>query len=192
MSREICIVSGLPRSGTSLMMQMLEAGGMEVAIDYIRRADEDNPKGYYELEVVKRIKEDTSWLDGMAGKVFKIVSMLLYYLPHDRYYKIIFMRRKMEEILASQHVMLLRQGKTPKTEQEADIRTLFEQHLQHVCHWLADQGNMEVCYVCYDDLLQQPSEAVTPLAKLLGRSLNTQRMAHVVDASLYRQRRRTR
>jgi hypothetical protein len=136
MSREICIVSGLPRSGTSLMMQMLEAGGMEVAIDYIRRADEDNPKGYYELEVVKRIKEDTSWLDGMAGKVFKIVSMLLYYLPHDRYYKIIFMRRKMEEILASQHVMLLRQGKTPKTEQEADIRTLFEQHLQHVCHWL--------------------------------------------------------
>jgi hypothetical protein len=174
------------------MMQMLAAGGMDIAMDNIRRADEDNPKGYYELEVVKRIKEDTSWLDGMAGKVFKMVSMLLYDLPRDRQYKIIFMRRNMEEILASQHVMLQRQGKTPKTEQEADIRKLFEEHLQHVYHWLADQGNMEVCYIYYHDLLQQFSEAVTPLAKLLGRSLDTQLMADVIDASLYRQRGRTR
>jgi hypothetical protein len=192
MSKDICIVSGLPRSGTSLMMQLLEAGGMEVAIDGIRRADDDNPKGYYELELVKTIKQDTSWLDGMAGKVFKMVSMLLYYLPRDQYYKIVFMKRNIEEILASQHVMLQRQGKTPKTEQEADIRRLFEEHLQHIYGWLAGQPNMEVCYICYHDLLQQRGEAVKPLAKLLGRSLNIELMAGVVDASLYRQRRRTR
>lgn len=191
MIKEICIVSGLPRSGTSLMMKMLEAGGMDVAIDNIRHADEDNPKGYYELEVVKTIKADTSWLDGMAGKVFKMVSMLLYDLPRDRRYKIIFMRRNMEEILASQHVMLQRQGKISKTGQQTDMRKLFEEHLQHVYNWLGNQGNMEVCYIWYHDLFQQFGAAITPVGKLLGRSLDAERMADVVDASLYRQRRRT-
>ena len=87
----IKIVSGLPRSGTSLMMQMLDSGGMEVVTDNIRTADVDNPKGYYEFERVKKIKEDSSWLKDTRGKVFKMVSMLLYDLPSDEEYKIIFM-----------------------------------------------------------------------------------------------------
>jgi Sulfotransferase domain len=191
MSKEICIVSGLPRSGTSLMMKMLEAGGMDIAIDNSRRADEDNPKGYYELEVVKTIKQDTSWLDGLVGKAFKMVSMLLYDLPRDRRYKIIFMRRNMEEILASQHVMLQRQGKPCNADEQATMRKLFAQHLEQVQKWLAGQSEMEVCYIWHHNLLQQPRNALRPVCKMLGRPLDIQRMADVVDASLYRQTHRT-
>ena len=191
MSKEICIVSGLPRSGTSLMMKMLEAGGMDIAIDNSRRADEDNPKGYYELEVVKTIKQDTSWLDGLVGKAFKMVSMLLYDLPRDRRYKIIFMRRNMEEILASQHVMLQRQGKPCNADEQATMRKLFAQHLEQVQKWLAGQSEMEVCYIWHHDLLQQPRNALRPVCKMLGRPLDIQRMVDVVDASLYRQTHRT-
>ena len=92
------------------MMKMLEAGGMDVVVDHIRKADEDNPLGYYEFEKVKRIKEDASWLDDTRGKVFKMVSMLLYDLPADRQYRVIFMKRKMAEMLASQRRMLDRKG----------------------------------------------------------------------------------
>ena len=96
------IVSGLPRSGTSMMMKMLEAGGIEPLIDHIRKADIDNPKGYYEFERVKQIKEDQEWLDDAVGKVVKMVSMLLLDLPPGYNYKIVFTRREMKEILASQ------------------------------------------------------------------------------------------
>ena len=111
-NNNITIVSGLPRSGTSMMMKMLEAGGLEAVTDEIRKADEDNPKGYYEFEKVKKIKEDSSWLEDVKGKVVKMVSMLLYDLPSDYSYKIIFMRREMNEILASQTKMLGRKGKS--------------------------------------------------------------------------------
>ena len=191
MSNEICIVSGLPRSGTSLMMKMLEAGGMDIAIDNFRHADKDNPKGYYELEVVKTIKQDTSWLDGLVGKAFKMVSMLLYDLPRDRRYKIIFMRRNMDEILASQQVMLQHQGKPCNADEQVTMRKLFAQHLEQVQNWLAGQSEMEVCYIWHHDLLQQPRNALRPVSKMLGRPLDIQRMADVVDASLYRQRHRT-
>ena len=106
MNSVITIVSGLPRSGTSMMMRMLEAGGMEVVTDNIRKANGDNPHGYFEFEKVKKIKEDSSWLDETFGKVFKMVSMLLYELPSDKNYKIIFMKRNMKEIMASQRIML--------------------------------------------------------------------------------------
>src|SRR5262249_61192257 len=90
---EIIIVSGLPRSGTSLMMQMLDQGGLEVVTDNIRTADTDNPRGYYEFERVKKIKEDTSWLPATRGKVFKMISQLLYDLPPTERYRVIFMER---------------------------------------------------------------------------------------------------
>jgi hypothetical protein len=170
------------------MMKMLEAGGMDIAIDNTRHADEDNPKGYYELEVVKTLKKDASWLDGLFGKAFKMVSMLLYDLPRDRQYKIIFMRRNMEEILESQHVMLQRQGKPCNAQEQANMRKLFAQHLEQVQNWLAGESEMEVCYIWYHDLLQQPCNALKPVCKLLARPLDIQRMAGVVDARLYRQR----
>src|SRR5439155_309570 len=101
MSSEIIIVSGLPRSGTSLMMQMLENGGVEVVTDNIRAADTDNPRGYYEFEPVKKIKQDISWLPGTRGKVFKMVSQLLYHLPSGEQYRVVFMERDLDEMLVS-------------------------------------------------------------------------------------------
>src|SRR6516162_8939972 len=111
MDSEITIVSGLPRSGTSLMMQMLDYGGMEVVTDNIRTADTDNPKGYYEYEIVKKIKQDISWLPATRGKAFKMVSQLLYDLPANETYRIIFMERDMDETLLSQEKMLQRLGR---------------------------------------------------------------------------------
>ena len=111
MDSEIVIVSGLPRSGTSLMMQMLSSGGLEVVTDNVRTADVDNPRGYYELEKVKRVKADASWLPDVRGKVFKMVSQLLYDLPPTQCYRVIFMERDLDEILASQERMLERLGR---------------------------------------------------------------------------------
>src|SRR2546428_1479705 len=106
----ITIVSGLPRSGTSMMMRMLDAGGLPVLVDNIRKADDDNPYGYYEFEPVKRLSSDSSWLREARGKAFKMVYALLYELPKDYDYRVIVMQRKMDEIIASQRAMLCRQG----------------------------------------------------------------------------------
>src|SRR5574340_974338 len=118
MNNTITIVSGPPRSGTSMMMKMLEAGGMEVIVDNVRQADDDNPHGYYELEKVKQIKEDTSWLESVQGKAVKMVSMLLYDLPADRTYNILFMKRDLAEILVSQRIMLERKGEGKNFNEE--------------------------------------------------------------------------
>ncbi|HYH50718.1 MAG TPA: sulfotransferase family protein, partial [Acidimicrobiia bacterium] len=109
---EIGIVSGLPRCGTSMMMAMLAAGGLPLLVDNVREADEDNPRGYYEFEAVKHMKEDTSWLADAGGKVVKMVSALLTDLPGGHPYRVVFMERNMAEILASQRTMLSRQGHT--------------------------------------------------------------------------------
>src|SRR5207247_9084675 len=106
MNSEIIIVSGLPRSGTSLMMQALENGGVEVVTDNIRTSDTDNPRGYYELEKVKKMKQDASWLPQARGKAFKMVSQLLYDLPPIESYRVIFMERDLDEMLISQEKML--------------------------------------------------------------------------------------
>ena len=109
--RFVTVVSGLPRSGTSLMMQMLAAGGVELLIDQIRRADADNPRGYFELEAVKRTRQDASWLDDAAGKAVKVIHLLLRDLPDDREYRVVMMSRDLDEVLASQQAMLARSGK---------------------------------------------------------------------------------
>src|SRR5713101_3371282 len=118
MNSEIIIVSGLPRSGTSLMMQMLENGGVEIVTDNIRAADTDNPRGYYEFEKVKKIKQDASWLPATRGKAFKMVSQLLYDLPTSEQYRIIFMERDLEEVLLSQEKMLQRLGRNAAPREE--------------------------------------------------------------------------
>src|SRR5438105_1498707 len=108
MSTEIIIVSGLPRSGTSLMMQMLASGGVEVVTDNLRSADTDNPRGYYEFEQVKKVKQDQSWLPSCRGKAFKMVALLLLELPPTEKYRVVFMDRDLEEVLTSQEKMLER------------------------------------------------------------------------------------
>ena len=155
MDNEIIIVSGLPRSGTSLMMQMLDNGGVPVVTDNLRTADTDNPRGYYEFERVKKIRHDVSWLPATRGKAFKMVSQLLYELPSSQRYRIIFMERNMDEVLLSQEKMLARLGKPAAPR--AAIKRAFIEHLHKLREWLARQSNIAVLNVCYNDLLDWPA-----------------------------------
>jgi hypothetical protein len=186
MDNEIIIVSGLPRSGTSLMMQMLHQGGVEVVTDNIRRADTDNPQGYYELEHVKRIKTDASWLPGTRSKAFKMVSQLLYELPPTERYLIIFMERELEEVLISQEKMLARLSKPAAPR--AAIEQAFIDHLCKLREWLAKQPNIEVLYISYNELLQRPEQEAIRISAFLKGRPNAQKMALTVDSSLYRNR----
>src|SRR6516165_9024580 len=142
MDSEIIIVSGLPRSGTSLMMQMLENGGLEIITDNQRTADTDNPRGYYEFEKVKQIKRDTSWLPQARGKAVKMVSQLLYDLPPSERYRIIFMERDLDEMLLSQEKMLERLSR--KAAPREEIKNSFTLHLERLHRWLGQQQNMDV------------------------------------------------
>jgi len=184
----ITIVSGLPRSGTSMMMQILERGGMEIVTDKIRKADKDNPRGYYEFEKVKEIEKDTSWLPRCRGKVVKMVSMLLFELPDNRKYKVVFMERNMDEILASQKKMLQRLKKEDGDEDET-IRDGYEKHLRKIKNWLQERKNFQVLYVFYNDILIDPQSQIIELNKFFDNKLNADEMLKVVDRSLYRQRR---
>lgn len=183
----ITIISGLPRSGTSMMMRMLEAGGMDVVVDNIRQPDEDNPKGYYEFEQVKKIKEDAAFLDHAYGKAFKVISMLLYDLPKEKKYKTIFMRRELTEILASQRIMLHRHGKSVQSD-DADIGRIFAKHLHDITAWLAKQNNMEVLYVSYNEMMTRPRTNVEAVNRFLGNHLDVAKMVAVIDHTLYRNR----
>ena len=185
---DIIIVSGLPRSGTSMMMRILVAGGVPVVTDNIRKADIDNPKGYYELEQVKTIKQNSSWIKDTRGQAFKMVSMLLYYLPPEEHYKIVFMRRAMEEILASERKMLARRAKDFDPERENEVNKLFTRHLQDIGKWLDMQNNIEVLYVNYNMVLKNKENELEKLLHFLDRQLNLNKMLEVIDLSLYRQR----
>ena len=185
----VIVVSGLPRSGTSMMMQMLDAGGVSVLTDGVREADVDNPKGYYELEAVKGTRRDMSWLSQAAGKAVKMVSMLLCELPEDRQYRVVFMRRDMEEVLASQRAMLRRRGE-PDSAQPSDreMAVKFEAHLAQVAAWMEERANMEALHVQYADVLQDPTRLAGQVARHLERDLDIEAMVKVVDGGLHRQR----
>jgi ubiquinone/menaquinone biosynthesis C-methylase UbiE len=185
----ITIVSGLPRSGTSMLMGMLEAGGMQLLVDNIRTADGDNPRGYYEFERVKKIQHDQSWLEDAKGKAVKIISELLKHLPPGYTYKVIFMHRKMEEILASQRQMLIRRGKSPDEISGERMAELYRKHLRRVEAWIDEQPNIEVIYVSYNEILEKPVEHAERINRLLGNTLSVENMVGVVDQTLYRQRR---
>jgi hypothetical protein len=184
----ITVVSGLPRSGTSMMMRMLEAGGLSVLTDNTRRPDEDNPYGYYEFEPVKRLRECNSWLADARGKAVKIVYILLYELPMGHSYKVIFMRRPLGEILASQDAMLRRRGGMTEEEDGGLLAALFDEHQQQLERWLSSRSNIATCYMNYPMILENPRSAAEQVTCFLGLRLNTARMTTVVDARLYRQR----
>ena len=185
----VTIVSGLPRSGTSMMMQMIDKGGMPALKDEIRVADEDNPKGYYEFEPVKKTKEDPSWLERAGGKVVKMVYRLLYDLPSGYSYRVVYMRRKLEEVVASQNVMLERSGKEGGGLGDDKLLGVFRAEIDKSNKWLADQPNFEILYVNYNEMLKDPAPLVTKLNEFLGGNLSTEAMMGVVDPTLYRQKR---
>ena len=185
----VTVVSGLPRSGTSMMMKKLEAGGIPPLTDKIRTADDDNPKGYYEFERVKQMdKGDTAWMANAQGKTVKVISQLLRYMPAEYEYKVIFMRRNMSEILASQKKMLLNRGEDPDVASDEEISALFEKHLNSVMDWMAAQPNVSVVYIHYSDMLANPVPQVAQINEFLGGNMNTDAMSEVVDPNLYRNR----
>ena len=187
----VTVVSGLPRSGTSMMMKMLEAGGIPPLTDKIRTADDDNPKGYYEFERVKQMdKGDTKWMADAQGKTVKVISQLLKYMPAEYEYKVIFMRRNMSEILASQKKMLINRGEDPEQASDEEISALFEKHLNSVMDWMAAQPNVSVIYIHYSDMLANPVPQVAQINEFLGGNLNTDAMSEVVDPKLYRNRKK--
>lgn len=186
----IVVVSGLPRSGTSMMMKMLEAGGIPPLTDEIREADADNPRGYFEFERVKKLeKGDTAWLPQAEEKAVKVISALLKHLPDTYDYKIIFMQRHMPEILASQRKMLVHRGEDDKRMDDERMAELFERHLDAVQQQLAQQENMDVLYVHYSEALQDPQTVAEAVVRFLGQELDVERMVGVVDPALYRNRR---
>lgn len=186
--QRITIVSGLPRSGTSMLMKMLAAGGLQPLTDGIRSADEDNPGGYYELEKVKQLGSENQWLESVGGRAVKVISQLLDTLPGNKQYKIIFALREMDEILASQRAMLQRRGQVLDGTADAEIATAFRRHLHEVRRWLADQVHMDVLFVEYAKVLQDPLAVSGEIAAFLFLPLEVEKMAAVVDDNLYRQR----
>ena len=181
---EIIVVSGLPRSGTSMMMQMLQNGGVQILSDEIRTADDSNPKGYLEFEKVKRLHVDQSWMDEAQGKGVKIIAQLLSYLPEKFTYKIIMMEREMSEVITSQQIMLgkeVKEGVLP-----LGLFTAFQKQLDKIDAWQAAQPNVEILKVDYASVIENPLEEVQKIAFFLGKELDLNAMKSTVEPTLYR------
>jgi hypothetical protein len=184
----VIVVSGLPRSGTSMMMKAIDAGGIEPIIDNIRKADEDNPKGYYEFEPVKKTKEDASWLNDAPGKVVKMVYRLLYDLPAEFQYRVVFMRRDIKEVLASQNKMLERSGRSGGGISDEQMEALFAGELAKCEKWLSEQSNFRVLFADHRDMINDATTQVQKISDFLDGELDTEAMAATVDPALYRNR----
>ncbi|EDN66664.1 Tetratricopeptide repeat protein [Beggiatoa sp. PS] len=180
----ITIVSGLPRSGTSMMMQILQAGGMDLLTDAKREADKHNPKGYFELEAIKNLGQDKSCLAAAPGKVVKVIAQLLPALDKGYHYRVIFMMRDMHEILQSQQTML------DKAESDnAKLAQTFQQQLHRIQLWLRKQNNIDVIYFKYQYVIKNSLLNIEQLNEFLDGALDVQKCIEVVDVNLYRSRR---
>lgn len=184
----ITIVSGLPRSGTSLMMQMLAAGGMPILSDGERTANVDNPKGYLEWERIKQLPKDPASIGEGEGKAVKVISQLLLSLPSDHHYRVIFMQRPLPEVMASQDEMLRRRGTYDSSVDTSAVTSAFRDHLYQVHVWLNSQPNVAVLRLPYHDVLHTPKETAAKVAAFLSFALDVEAMTRQVDQSLYRQR----
>jgi hypothetical protein len=182
----ITVVSGLPRSGTSMMMRMLQNGGIPVITDRIRQADDDNPLGYYEFEPVKRLDKDASWLPDAYGKAIKVTYILLYNLPSDHRYKVIFMKRDLDEVIASQKVMLRRQKGNSLDDHK--LMQSFKQQLQMLYKWISRRENFTPLYIDYGEILNSPERLVSEITRFLGVPLDAEAMIKTIDPALHRNR----
>ena len=182
----VTVVSGLPRSGTSLAMQMIHAGGIPALTDGQRTSDDSNPRGYFELERVKQLKQDKSWLDEAAGKVVKVIHLLLAELPDDRPYRVVFMQRDLREVVQSQATMLARSGRPGGQLAPERLIAVYEQQLKTVEQWLAARPNFSVLRVPYAQLVSDPAGVVPAVNAFLGGTLDEARMRAAVDPGLHR------
>ncbi len=183
----LTVVSGLPRSGTSMMMQMLAAGGLPVLTDQVRTADDDNSEGYYELEAVKRTRQDGSWLQEALGKAVKVIYRLLEDLPADYHYRVLFMSRPLQEVIASQQLMLQRRGTEGANVSSDQLLRIFTSELQRVKLWMAAQTNIDWIEVQYTNVLADAQREAERVCRFLDLPLDTAAMAARVNPQLYRQ-----
>lgn len=171
------------------MMNMLAAGGLDVLTDHLRIADDDNPVGYFEFEQVKKLIEgEHAWLARSNGKAVKVISTLLPYLPDEYHYRIIFMHRPMQEILASQRKMLINRGEDPDKVSDAQMAEMFEKNLQQSERWINSQAHASRIDIHYRQLITNPRPLVSAVNKFLGGGLDEDKMLGVIDPGLYRQR----
>jgi LPS sulfotransferase NodH len=184
----VYVVSGLPRSGTSLAMQMLHAGGIPAVTDGLRTQDDDNPRGYFEFERVKQLRTDRAWLDDAAGKAVKVIHLLLMELPDDRPYRVVFMQRDLREVVKSQATMLARSGRAGGGLPPERLMAVYEQQLKTVDAWLAARQGFGVLRVPYAELVRDPAAWVPLVADFLGRPLDRAAMHAAVDPTLHRNR----
>ena len=184
----ITLVSGLPRSGTSLMMQMLAAGGMPILTDGERKADIENPRGYFEWEPAKLLPQQPARIREAEGKAVKVISQLLFALPGELQYRMIFMERPLSEVVASQAEMIRRkQTAAPALPATAMIAAL-QAHLNQVNAWLARRSDISVHRVKHGDAIQSPRTVAQGVRDFLNCPLDTEAMAAQVDIALYHQR----
>jgi hypothetical protein len=185
----VVVVSGLPRSGTSMMMRMLGAAGVPTLTDSRRGADDDNPLGYFELEAVKRTRADPSWLADAPGKAVKLIHVLLRDLPPGYRYSVVMMRRDLDEVLASQNTMLARSGKAPSVPPGA-LRRAYAAQLAEAERWMDTHPEFRRIDVSYNLVVADPLQEARRVAEFLGLDEGAAgRMAAAVDPSLYRNRR---
>lgn len=187
-ANEIVIVSGLPRSGTSLMMQMLAAGGMPVLTDALRTPDESNPRGYFEFDAVKKLRADRSWLEQARGHAVKIIHLLLRELPTDGSftYRVLFMERAIREVLASQRKMLARSGKP--AGDAALLEKTFAAQIAQVKEWMNANSCFAFRVIDHRRSIEQPAFVAAEVREFLERELDPEKMAQAVDPTLYRER----
>ena len=185
----ITVVSGLPRSGTSMMMRALDAGGIPALSDNSRAADIDNPFGYFEYEPVKALRRQAGWLEAARGHCVKIIYRLLYDLPDTLPYRIVFMERNLDEVIASQNAMLRRLGRPVNGGRDADLKGLFERELSACDAWLRTQPNVCVLRTSYQAAMSAPGEQFAAVALFLDRRCDIEAMVATVDPSLHRERR---
>jgi hypothetical protein len=184
----VTVVSGLPRSGTSMMMRMLEAGGIPAITDGQRRADPDNPLGYFELEAVKLLPGSAEWLEDANGKAVKVVSALLEKLPAGRQYRIVFMEREMGEVLASQRRMLERRGENVDRSRDSAMGTLFEKHVRQAIERVRARNDTKMLLLRHAEVHEDPAHAAERIDEFLGGGLDRDAMVAAIDPSLWRNR----
>jgi len=184
----LTIVSGIPRSGTSMMMRMLDEGGITVLTDNLRAPDEDNPKGYYEFGPVKRTKKDASWVKGARGKAVKMVHLLLLDLPSEYQYRVIFMHRDLREIVESQNIMLARLGKKTDDMPADRLIEIYRSQIQKVLQYVREHpGDFQLLELDYNKILKDARPHLEQASEFLD-GLDIEKMLAVVDTSLYRTR----
>lgn len=181
----IYIVSGLPRSGTSMIMQILEAGGMQIATDKKREPDENNPKGYLEIEsIINKLKDNPDFLFNFKGKVLKVIAYGLQFLPHGNYY-VIYVERNIEEILDSMEKMM-----DAKDEERENTKKAFIKLNDKTKAEISEREDIKVLFVNYNEILSSPKEHLNEIFRFLqDKNLDLEKMMKVVDNKLYRQRR---